>query len=359
MTTTLDDLDVIPGASWQPVDLGPILRGEYRRPEPAIGLDRSDGLRLLYPGKEHAVVGEMETGKSWFALACAAVELKAGHHVVYVHFEEADAVDTVERLQALDVPGGAILDQLRFVGPGEPVNAEWLGALLNPAPSLVLLDGVNEGMALHEQRIREEDGAAAFRRRLVKPCTAAGAAVLSADHVVKDREKRDRYGLGSIHKGNALTGALIVLENVEPFGRGRKGCSHVFVTKDRPGHLRRHGKPTKLPGKTYMGSLVVDDERTWKDYLELYFAKPTDASGSGGEVRDKQAEADEHVLAVVCELTEAGNEANTRTVRAKTRLGNGPTLEALDRLVLDKKLTESSGSRGARIFTLAESEVGP
>jgi hypothetical protein len=48
-----------------------------------------------------------------------------------------------------------------------------------------------------------------------------------------------------------------------------RGRSHLFVTKDRPGHLRRHGRPTKTPGKTLLGELVVDDEQRFTPDLEL------------------------------------------------------------------------------------------
>jgi hypothetical protein len=174
------------------VDLGPILRGEVTRLKPSVGFKRSDGLQLLYPGKEHACIGEMECGKSWLACACVAAELVEQRHVVYIHFEEADATDTVQRLQALGVSDEHILAYFKFVGPETPVTPERMKALIEPTPSLVVLDGVNEAMSLHGQAIREEDGAAAFRRRLVKPFTAVGAAVLSLDRVVKDRERRDR-----------------------------------------------------------------------------------------------------------------------------------------------------------------------
>ena len=62
-----------------------------------------------------------------------------------------------------------------------------------------------------------------------------------------DSSRRDAYG--NVHKGNALDGARIMLENVEPFGRRMRGVSHVYVTKDRPGHLRSHGRPTKNPAE--------------------------------------------------------------------------------------------------------------
>ena len=64
--------------TWEPVDLGPYLRGQIKPPAPpSIGLCRTDGVRLLYPGCEHTVIGETESGKTWLALACVAAELVA------------------------------------------------------------------------------------------------------------------------------------------------------------------------------------------------------------------------------------------------------------------------------------------
>ena len=185
-------------------------------------------------------------------------------------------------------------------------------------PSLVVLDGVNEAMSMHAMGIRDEDGAAAFRRRIVKPCTAVGAATLACDHVVKDRERRGRDALGSVHKGNGLTGALILLENAEPFGRGKRGVSYVFITKDRPGYLRRRGRADrKTPGKTYMGSLIVDDTRTWvPDGLDLAFFAPPDEEDASAEPQVTRGDMDdERVLAVVAKLAEAGIQPTGRTVR--------------------------------------------
>ncbi|GAA1223137.1 hypothetical protein GCM10009676_00490 [Prauserella halophila] len=336
-------------SAWRPVDLGPYLRGEITRPEPAVGIVRDDGLRTLYPGKEHTVIGEMESGKSWYALACAAAELQADQVVVYVHFEESDPSDTVERLQALHVDDRAILDRFRFVAPERAITEADRAELLALSPALVILDGINEGMALHGAEIREEGGVAAFRRRLITPFTTAGAAVLGCDHVVKDREARGRTALGSIHKGNALSGSLLVLENAEPFGRGRRGVSHVFVTKDRPGHLRRHGKATRTPGRTYLGTLIVDDEREWKDFLDLAFVAPPEDGQQAAET-DPHAELDAHVLAVVTEITAAGQQATQNKVRVTAGGNRQAACDALERLAIAGHLTESTGSRGARVF---------
>jgi hypothetical protein len=354
---TGDDAD-----SWAPIDLGPYLRGEIVRPEPSLGMARTDGLHLLYPGKEHAVIGEMESGKSWFALACVAAELNADNHVVYVHFEECDPSDSVDRLVALGVRDCDILRLLRFVGPERPVSPDALAGLLDPIPSLVVLDGANEAMALHRWAIREEAGAAEYRRRLVKPCTRIGAAVLSLDHVVKDAERRARTALGSVHKVNGLSGALIVLDNAEPFGRGQRGRSHVHILKDRPGFLRRHGRPDpKVPGKTYVGELVVDDTRRFGLFLELAFHAPKSdgavaESTEGGstlvaevfEVIDAlPGKAVDSERALFAQLRKAGITARESRVR-----------DAVEDLIADSRLVEVRGKRGAKGYRV-HPDCGP
>ena len=65
--------------TWEPLDLGPWLNGEITQPQPTLGLTRSDGLRLIYPGREHAILGETECGKTWLALGCVAAELAVGN----------------------------------------------------------------------------------------------------------------------------------------------------------------------------------------------------------------------------------------------------------------------------------------
>lgn len=340
--------------SWQPLDLGPYLRGEVTRPEPTVGVRRRDGLRFIYPGKEHSVIGEMEAGKSWFALACVAAELEAEHRVVYVHFEEADPSDSIERLQALGVDDRAIAERFHFVAPARPVtDAQITRLIADPAPTLVILDGVNEGMAMHSAGIRDEDGVALFRRLLITPFIRAGCAVLTCDHVVKDRENRGRYALGSIHKGNALSGALILLENADPFGRGARGRSHIYVTKDRPGHLRRHGRGTKTSGKTFMGEMIVDDTRTHVSYLDLAILPPADPKPTeddaerGAQLADAildviGAQPDRHVgseRTLFALMRKAGWQVRDAVVRA-----------ALDDLIVDGRLAETAGKRGAKGF---------
>jgi hypothetical protein len=337
--------------TWAPMDLGPFLDGTFERPEPSVGLERVDGLRLLYPGKEHSVIGEMESGKTWFALGSAAAELMAGRQVVYIHFEEDDPADTVDRLRALGVPSYQIRSHFAFVGPQTPATPAQVAKLAERQPTLVVLDGQNEGMILHGQEIREEGGAGEFRALMVKPWTAIGAAVLACDHVVKDKETRGRYALGSIHKGNALNGTLIVIENAEPFGRDQRGVSRVYVTKDRPGHIRRRGQKTAIPGKTYLGMLVVDDTRTRRDALDLAWFAPADVAPEEDVAAQKGNPAAAWILQVMGDAPEQ-SVGSRRDLLARLRKGgfqvtDQQARDALDDLIVADSLEEVPGKRNA------------
>lgn len=346
--------------TWEPVDLGPYLRGDFVRPEPTIGAIRSDGQRFIYPGREHSVLGETESGKTWLALACVAAELVRGNRVVYLHYEESDPGSTIERLRLLGVTAEDITDRLRFAAPSRPVRSEWLSALLDPAPVLVVHDGVNEAMSLHGADIMAADGASSFRRRLIMPCLRAGAATLACDHLPKNIEGRGRDAYGSVHKGNAIDGARFVIENTKPFGRGLRGVSYVFVTKDRPGQLRAQGKPSSIPGKTFFGTLVVDaDLASSADFrLGLYPPADDDAPKSGNTAADN-ADA---VHAVIDGLPK-NTVASMRLLYAEMRkaghtLRDSAIRSAVDDLIVDGRVLEVPGRRGARGYKTV-TDCGP
>jgi hypothetical protein len=334
--------------TWEPVDLRPWLAGELHQPAPCLGLRRSDGLQLIYPGREHAVLGETESGKTWFALGCVAAELSAGNQVVYIHYEEGDPASTIERLQLLGVDPVLITGRLRFIAPARPAHTEWITALLAPAPTLVVHDGVNEAMSLHGADIMAADGAATFRRKLVTPFLRVGAATIACDHLPKEREGRSRDAYGSVHKGNALDGARFVLETSAPFGRRMRGVSHVFTTKDRPGQLRVHGRPTKLPNKTFMGALVVDDSETFSPDFSMRFFAPKHDDQPDIDIQPEPADIIYDVIAAL----PGGTVSSLRDLYAQLRTAGHQIREikirnAVDDLVAVGRLTEVAGKRRA------------
>ena len=351
--------------TWEAQDLNIYLSGNYEPPKTEVGLSRHpDGIKLIYPGREHAVFGETECGKSWLALGCAATELRMGRKVLYIHYEESDAASTVERLLLLDVPPLAIKQHLTFVAPAKPLaKADWLAVHLDPSPVLVIHDGVNEAMTLQGDDIMGVEGWATFRRTVIKPCLTVGAATLVLDHVTKSAEGRGRYSIGTVHKVNALDGAAFSVKNVEPFGRGRRGASHVFIAKDRPGQLRHHGKPTKGSSETYFGTLIVDDNLAERANFSLILAAAKDCEDDAGADQTASDPESAAIEAVYTVIASHGSLGSRRVVAAAVReaghrMGDKAIHEALERLLIQKRIQKLEGSRGAWGYRVVATDAG-
>jgi hypothetical protein len=274
-----------PDEGLREVPLGPWLDGTVPEIATRVGLRRSDGLRLLYPGREHLAYGETESGKSMIAVLCAVAEIAQGHDVGYVHFEEDDPADTIARLRAFGADDDDIETYLHYYAPTGPLTADDMTTIMKLRPSLVIGDGYNEALALHQLRINDADAIAAFRHRFCRPVTAGGAAVLMTDHVPKADGSGGNHAIGSVHKSNGLTGASFLVINKVPFGFGRRGHSHLYVAKDRPGTLRRSGgAPRKGSGKRYyFGTLIIDATGAETEATLTYTADAPDAP-NGEEV---------------------------------------------------------------------------
>lgn len=245
-------------STWDPIDLTPVLSAAYKPPVPAVGT-RDDGLGLFYPGKIHAIGSESEGGKTWFALAAAATELTRGNTVFYYDFED-DEGGICGRLQILGISADVIRQQFDYMRPMTPLDNHdqvMLAARVTKRnPTLVIIDGVTEAMVLHGLELKDNSDIARWQALLPRPVAALGPAVVQLDHVVKDREARGRYDIGGVHKLNGIDGASFTLENRAAFGIGMTGTSGIFVRKDRPGQLRRHGLRSN-DGLYWIGDFVL------------------------------------------------------------------------------------------------------
>jgi len=228
---------------WEPVDLAAVLRGEQVTLAPTV-FERSDGIRLLYPGRINALIGETESGKTWVAMNIVAQELNAGHHVIYADFEDGPE-SAVERLRALGVSVEAIADHLTYLNPGGRFD-ELAQAVIEEAiarrgvPSLAVIDGVTEAMSdIGLDPISGTD-VALYYAGSPRWLARTGAAVALIDHVTKSQEGRGRWAIGSERKLSGLDGAAYGLETILPFGRGKTGMVRISVAKDRCGHIRQH-----------------------------------------------------------------------------------------------------------------------
>jgi hypothetical protein len=251
---------------WAPVDMGPVAHGGHTPPMPTIGTyPGPDGTTfgLLYPGKEHSVAAEPESGKTWLLVFLVRSELAAGNNVVYVDFEDSEA-EVGSRMLLVGIEPDVIADTARFryVRPDIAPRPEQYIRLLDfdgSAPSLVVLDGVTEGYGLFSGEVNSQESASAWRKVFVKPATSRGAATISSDHVIKNKEGRNGHAIGAQHKKAGLNGVLYELVVTAPWGRGMCGRSLLLVHKDRPGGVRPQGTPVPdEPRATSLGSLVLD-----------------------------------------------------------------------------------------------------
>jgi AAA domain len=223
-------------SSWQPVDLEAIAEGLEADTEPAL-LPRSDGITIIYPGKRHLIAGEPEGGKGWLALKATAEEVQAAHRVLYIDFEST-AKEILDRLGALGVPLRDALEFLTYIRPDGPLDVDL--PELGVGATLAILDGITEAMQLLGLDPNSSIDTAKFYGMTARPLADVGCAVLGIDHVVKDREGRGRWAIGSQHK---IAGVDVAfgLETRKPFGRGIVGAiSTLRLLKDRPGYLQQH-----------------------------------------------------------------------------------------------------------------------
>lgn len=226
--------------SWQPADLRAALDGRSTAAPPRY-LARSDGARMIYPGKAHSFVGESETLKSWAAMAACQDVLDQGGRILYIDFEDVVAT-FAERMTALGIKRDVLRKRAVYIRPDEALATERsrrdlaeTGAAANP--DLIVIDGVTEAMALHGWDINSATDVAKYHALLLRRLTKTGAATLEVDHAGKDEL---RGAVGSQHKRAGIDGAVYGFKKYQPGGRGKLGRIRVSVVKDRHGYVRQH-----------------------------------------------------------------------------------------------------------------------
>ena len=130
-------------------DLGAVveglLSGTVTRPLPTVGR-RSDGTCLFYPHRVNTIFGESGDGKSFVGQEVARQEITAGHHVLWVDFED-DAVGTANRLLELGARPQAFLSCFHYFSPVErfegPAQAHVARVVGEVQPTLVVIDSVS------------------------------------------------------------------------------------------------------------------------------------------------------------------------------------------------------------------------
>lgn len=338
-----DNVTTMPGVDrdtgprpWQAVDLEPVLDGTWRPPMPTVG-ERSDGIGLLYPGKCHTASGESEGGKSWLALATCLTEMDRGNRALYIDFEDDEGA-VVSRLLTMGADRHQVRDLFTYLKPWASVGmnginrADLVEVLGDTTPTVAILDGVTEALALHGFDANKNNEVAAFGQMLPTWISNRGPAVLSLDHVTKNGEGRGRYAIGAVHKLNGLNGAAYVVENRHAFGYGKRGVSYVKIAKDRPGQLRRHSTESS-GGMHWFADLVVDSTGAHGIETSVEIAAPQPVEGVFRPTA---------VMALIMALIAKRGPLTKRLIRAGVKGKNETVDAALDLLILDGYVSEKT-----------------
>lgn len=335
LTEARDALANPPAAtSWSPVDLAPVLAGEYLDPPPTM-LRRTDGVALLYDGAVHVIAGESESGKTWLALIAALELLQNDERVVFIDFEDrADRV--VGRLLGL----GATFDQIRnhfaYIRPDRPLDDDGRTQLAPylAGTRLVILDGVTEAMTMHGYDLNSNADTALYLALLPRWIADHGPAVVMIDHLPKDKEKHDRHAIGAQHKLAGIDGVQYLVKMISPFARGRRGLARVDIGKDRPGHVR-----SEAHGRT-IAQFTLDASAG--DLVLLAHLMPPEANNSGGDTFEPT-----HLMEKISRYVQANPGMSKKAIEGAMN-GKATTIRlALELLVTRGYVGVKTGARGA------------
>lgn len=221
---------------------------------PTGRMERMRCISVSNPDHLYRTTGHTLTHNTWLLLAAVVQQLELGHAVLYLDFEDtADSV--VARLLALGVDPellGPDAGLFHYIAPDESLHtlaAEDLADVLARADYVLIgLDGVNAAMTLLGLDLGSNTDATRFSQVLLKPLARTGAAVVTVDHVGKDKENRGKGGIGAQAKRAMVTGCALAVDVLAPFGRGQTGKLKLTVDKDRPGHVRGFAENSKNAG---------------------------------------------------------------------------------------------------------------
>lgn len=265
---------------WERADLRQVyeeLGGEPERPTIGVwsrtanltgaGPREEDGQGIFYAGKMNLVFGPSESGKSMFAFAVIAQEIKAGRHAIIFDFEDGPR-GFLSRLLALgldieqidphgDKPGGAHYFPVRLGMDDDDFRA--VRAIVEQYPvSVALVDAVTEAMGADGLNPDKAVEVARWAASMPKRFTRLGLGVILVDHT--NLTDSDRAG-GSQHKKSMIDGVSLKVQMKERFRRGHGGRSYILVAKDRPGTVREFAKPADRDGGLeFRGQFVMNTD---------------------------------------------------------------------------------------------------
>ena len=223
-------------------DFKTIIESGFQRETPAV-CEAMPGKFLLYAGRLNEFHGESGIGKTNISLAIASRIMDAGGIVLFLDPED-NPQGIAQRFIALGGNPDHLLSRFKYVHNPEPSDypglIEWAK---QTKPTGVFLDGMAEALVAEGYNEDKAEDVLPFLRQRIRPFADAGAAVVIADHVAKNKESRGRNPRGSGGKIGRYDGAVYMVELAKPYSPTEAGSVRLIIAKDRNGgvgHVGQH-----------------------------------------------------------------------------------------------------------------------
>lgn len=324
--------------TFEPVDLEPVLTGDYHQPEPCI-LRREDGQALFYMGQINGIHGPSGEGKSFMTMAAMCDEIRRGHNVIFVDLEDT-APSIVARLRLLGATDEQIRTHVTYLRPAEPFGmlaVERLCELVSEKqPRLVVVDSLGEAFGLDGIDENSDADVGPWLRRVPRRIADMGPAVILVDHSTKANDN-PLYPSGSKRKRAAIGGASYLVTATKPLAAGHGGTLRIVCAKDRHGTYARN---------EHVANWVLNAAAGMSASWTLYDGTPL---GTEEELPVILA-----AKAAVKALEEHGGELTSNALLELMKVKGRVTVKraGVDLAVANSDIIERPGPRKSRLFSL-------
>lgn len=275
---------------------GMLEHGIPEPPTPTI-CRRKDGVGLFYAGQVCNLFGDPESGKTWVTLAATTETLNSGGTAAYLDLDHNGPEQIISRLVQLGADPAALRDPRRFRYV-EPEDRQHLMSVVASyrkwRPKFAVIDSVGELLPCLGLKSGDPDDFTVANTAVMKPLATSGACVVTIDHLAQNSESRTLGPTGTLAKKRAIGGTMLRVVVDDQFTPGAGGTAHLYITKDRPGGLKRYCPQAKGEAHAGMFKLTEDD-----DGLHWVVLSPQDAPappasegpGSKGGMTEEEAVA--------------------------------------------------------------------
>ena len=233
------------GSSWKEVDLTEILKSDYKKPRPTIGVVENsevDGLLLglFYPGKVNTVFGDSGGGKSWMSLWVIVEQMMLGKDAILIDYED-DPFTHVGRMRQMGVSDEIIAKHFIYIQPNEKWDtaskAIVEATLAKRKPTVAIIDSFGEALGVDGYSSNADEEVATWMRGTARFLAERGICVILLDHVVKSATsaRSTDFASGTQRKRASISGAAYFMKIIDPPSRWSAGHLQFIPRKCRHG----------------------------------------------------------------------------------------------------------------------------